>query len=156
MIFAIGHKPIMEEKDKNNLLEEVVQEPEPAARPEVSGAELKEAVPAPEAAEEQKENKAEALEVLESSGSEKEKPAPVVAEGVAPATPAGAKTAQVFSAEQETRLNEAVTLAFSEGIEKAIELIKKDDSAYLVDALHDKLVDELYQRLIQAGKLKEL
>ena len=74
----------------------------------------------------------------------------------APAAPAGAKTAQTFSAEQETRLNEAVTLAFSEGIEKAIELIKKDDSAYLVDALHDKLVDELYQRLIQAGKLKEM
>ena len=46
-------------------------------------------------------------------------------------------------------------MAFEEGIKKAVEAAKATGDAYLIDKLHDTLVDELRQQLIEKGKLKE-
>ncbi len=78
-------------------------------------------------------------------------------QAVAAVTPAPAALpgAPVPSTEEQ-QIEEAVNLAFTKGIENAIEQIKKSGKDHLLDAFHDKMVDELYQRLIQSGKLKQL
>jgi len=47
-------------------------------------------------------------------------------------------------------------LAFEKGLDFAVETAKALDSAYVLDELHDTLVDELYQKLIEQRKLKKL
>jgi len=65
------------------------------------------------------------------------------------------KTVPVSPAE-EKKIAEAVELAFAEGIQKAVDFVRQSGQAHLVDALHDKIIDELAQRLKQAGKLEEV
>ena len=57
--------------------------------------------------------------------------------------------------DKEHQLKILVDLALQEGIEKAVAAAKATGDAYLIDELHDKLVDELRQQLIEKGKLKE-
>lgn len=59
-------------------------------------------------------------------------------------------------ATEEQQIEEAINLAFAKGLESAIEQIKKSGQSHLLDAFHDKIVDELYQRLVQSGKLKQI
>lgn len=59
-------------------------------------------------------------------------------------------------ATEEQQIEEAINLAFTKGLESAIEQIKKSGQPHLLDAFHDKIVDELYQRLVQSGKLKQI
>jgi len=47
-------------------------------------------------------------------------------------------------------------LAFQKGLDFAIQVAKDLDNAYVLDEFHDTLVDELYKRLIQEDKLKQL
>ena len=47
-------------------------------------------------------------------------------------------------------------LAFEKGIDVAIEEARKLDSPYILDEFHDSLVDELREKLIEKGKLKQM
>ena len=44
-------------------------------------------------------------------------------------------------------------IALSEGIEPAVQLARDIGSAYVLDALHDVLVDKLFEELVKRGKL---
>lgn len=57
--------------------------------------------------------------------------------------------------EQDRQLKILVDMAFSQGIEKAVQAAKDSGDAYLLDKFHDTLVDELHQQLVERGKLKE-
>jgi len=48
------------------------------------------------------------------------------------------------------------TLAFEKGIQHSIKVARGLNDAYLLDALHDKLVGELHDELVKKGKLKEI
>jgi len=53
--------------------------------------------------------------------------------------------------EQIKTLND---LAVQRGVDFVIEIAKALDDAHVLDELHDSLVDELYQKLVEQGKLK--
>lgn len=71
--------------------------------------------------------------------------------------PAPAVTSQApLSEEMKVRVQELVNLAFTESPSAAIKKAKATNNAALIDAFHDLLVDELYNYLIERGKLKQL
>lgn len=45
-------------------------------------------------------------------------------------------------------------MAFDQGIREAIKIARELDNAYVLDAFHDSLVDQLYQKLIEAKKIE--
>lgn len=47
-------------------------------------------------------------------------------------------------------------LAFEKGISHSIRIARSLNDAYLLDALHDKLIGDLHQELVEKGKLKEI
>lgn len=47
-----------------------------------------------------------------------------------------------------------VQIAFEKGIGAAIEAAKAKNDPHLLDDFHDALIDQFYQRLVEAGKLK--
>ncbi|MEK7615609.1 MAG: hypothetical protein AAB420_00195 [Patescibacteria group bacterium] len=49
-----------------------------------------------------------------------------------------------------------VNTAFLKSIDEAIKEAKATNNAALIDAFHDLLVDELYNHLIERGKLKQM
>ena len=49
-----------------------------------------------------------------------------------------------------------ITLAFEKGIRHSIKVARNLNDAYLLDELHDKLVGELRNELVEKGKLKDL
>ncbi|MBU2564592.1 hypothetical protein KKA23_03370 [Patescibacteria group bacterium] len=57
---------------------------------------------------------------------------------------------------KERQINLLIDFAFEKGIDRAIEVVKRMDNPYLLDEFHDTLVDELYNKLIETGKLKAL
>jgi len=57
---------------------------------------------------------------------------------------------------KERQIQLLTGLAFEKGLSRAIEVAKRLDSPYLLDEFHDSLVDELYNKLVQEGKLKQL
>lgn len=57
--------------------------------------------------------------------------------------------------ENDRQLKILVDLAFSEGIDKAVQAARSSENPYLIDKFHDTLVDELRQKLLEKGKLKE-
>lgn len=63
---------------------------------------------------------------------------------------------QVQSQPKERQIKLLTDLAFEKGIPHAVEVVKKMDNPYLLDEFHDALVDELYKKLIETGKLKAL
>ena len=73
-----------------------------------------------------------------------------------PSAKAQKKAKELKALDQPGQLKSLSDLAFQEGLDYAIEVAKALDSAYLLDELHDSLVDELYQKLIEQGKLKKL
>lgn len=60
-----------------------------------------------------------------------------------------------LSDEEEKEIKQAIEIAFAKGIEKGVDYVRTSDSPHLVDAFHDRLVDQLYDRLLQSGKLKK-
>ena len=46
-------------------------------------------------------------------------------------------------------------IAFEKGLDAAIEEAKKLNNPYILDEFHDTLVDELYKKLVEAGKLEQ-
>ena len=58
--------------------------------------------------------------------------------------------------EKDRQLKMLVDIAFSKGLDQAVEAARATNNAYLIDEFHDLLVDKLRQELIEKGKLKEL
>lgn len=57
--------------------------------------------------------------------------------------------------QKNPQIKKLCDLAFSDGIDEAIKQAEKTNKAYILDELHDTLIDELRTKLIQVGKLKE-
>jgi len=57
---------------------------------------------------------------------------------------------------KERQIQFLVDLALEKGIYEAVHTAKAFDSPYLMDELHDAIVDSLYARLVQEGKLKQI
>jgi hypothetical protein len=73
------------------------------------------------------------------------------------AAQAAAKTgtigASTTSPADEQKLDELVMHAFTKGIASAVNEARKMNIPFLVDMLHDRLVDEYYEKLLEARKV---
>lgn len=69
-------------------------------------------------------------------------------------TPSPAKKQGII--EKNPKVKALVDMAFHEGVAKAVEEAKKTGDAYLIDAFHDALVDEVYDTLLKEKLLKEI
>jgi len=67
-----------------------------------------------------------------------------------------AKTPLVKDEEAENLIKELIQLAFDKNVVMAVERARKTGNFYLLDALHDRLVDEFYNQLVQQNKIKKL
>lgn len=47
---------------------------------------------------------------------------------------------------EEKQLQEIIEIAFKEGIEKALKIVKDLNDPYLLDEFHDKLLEEIQKR----------
>lgn len=54
------------------------------------------------------------------------------------------------------KVQELVELAFSKSLNEAIGLARATQNAALIDAFHDVMVDELYDHLVETGKLDRI
>jgi hypothetical protein len=54
------------------------------------------------------------------------------------------------------KVQELVELAFSKSLGEAIELARATQNAAIIDAFHDIMVDELYDHLVETGKLEKI
>jgi hypothetical protein len=108
------------------------------------------------------------LEIREKAEKEQETPAVSPAQEIPKVTPspvatgaaqasktAASKKEDLKDLDKEHQLKVLVDLALQQGIEKAVAAAKATGDAYLIDQLHDTLIDELRQQLIEKGKLKE-
>lgn len=48
--------------------------------------------------------------------------------------------------EKEKEMEEFLSIAFKEGLEKALEAIKKIQDPYLLDEFHDRLIEEIKKK----------
>lgn len=60
-----------------------------------------------------------------------------------------------LSGELKTKVQELVNIAFAKSINYAISQAKATNNAALIDAFHDALVDELFNYLVERGKLRK-
>ncbi len=85
------------------------------------------------------------------------KPSPVDPTAVpAPAAPVSDDIPSYKLPELKAGVEELVRLVFQKNIDTAIKEVKKKNDPALVDAFHDVLVDELYDRLVGEDKLKQM
>jgi hypothetical protein len=63
---------------------------------------------------------------------------------------------QIKDQPKERQIQLLINLAFEKSVIEAIEVAKGLDNPYLIDELHDTLVDKLYNKLVEEGKLKKL
>lgn len=56
--------------------------------------------------------------------------------------------------EREEQLRVLIELSFSEGVASAVKRARRL-TPWLLDELHDRLIDEYYQKLVQAGQVTE-
>jgi hypothetical protein len=61
-----------------------------------------------------------------------------------------------LSEELKAKVQELVNIAFSKTIDEAVKQARATNNAALIDAFHDALVDELYNYLVERGKLKRM
>lgn len=57
---------------------------------------------------------------------------------------------------KESQIKTLCDIALEEGINPAIDMAKKLNNPYVLDELHDVLVDKLYKELIEKGKLEKM
>lgn len=72
------------------------------------------------------------------------------------AGPAQKQVQRLKDLDRENQVKELCHLALQKGVDFAVEVAKGLDDAYVLDELHDSLVDELHKKLIEQGKLKKL
>jgi len=73
-----------------------------------------------------------------------------------PATPPTASVPAYLSDELKSKVQELVNMAFNQSIADAVKAASKLNNPALIDAFHDILVDQLYNTLIERGKLKKM
>ena len=61
-----------------------------------------------------------------------------------------------LSAELKEQVQALVNLAFTQSISQAIKQVRVTNNAALIDAFHDVLADELYNLLVERGKLPKI
>lgn len=66
------------------------------------------------------------------------------------------KTKELKTYQADKQLKALVEIAFERGLKDAVEIAKRLENAYLLDAFHDTLVDELHKELVAQGKLEEI
>lgn len=70
-------------------------------------------------------------------------------------TPAGQTTStRLPTAADEEAVTRHIAAAFVKGIAAAVNDARKTGDPFLIDLLHDRLVDEYYQKLVAARKIK--
>ena len=57
---------------------------------------------------------------------------------------------------KERQIQILTEMAFEKGIVYAVEIAKNLDNPYLLDEFHDVLVDQLYNKLVEEGKLEKI
>lgn len=57
---------------------------------------------------------------------------------------------------KERQIQILTEMAFEKGVVYAVEIAKNLDSPYLLDEFHDVLVDQLYNKLVEEGKLEKI
>ena len=65
-------------------------------------------------------------------------------------------TREIKNLDTARQVKVLITLAFEKGIGHSIKVARNLNDAYLLDELHDKLVGELRNELVEKGKLKNL
>ena len=66
------------------------------------------------------------------------------------------KAQQIKDQPKERQIELLKQMAFEKSVIEAVEVAKKLDNPYLLDEFHDALVDELYNKLVEQGKLKAI
>lgn len=57
---------------------------------------------------------------------------------------------------KERQIQTLTEMAFEKGVVYAVEIAKNLDNPYLLDEFHDVLVDQLYNKLVEEGKLEKI
>ncbi len=70
--------------------------------------------------------------------------------------PAPSASPQTIPPQLHQKVQALVNVAFLKSIDEAIKEARATNNAALIDAFHDLLVDELYQHLVERGKLKAM
>lgn len=70
--------------------------------------------------------------------------------------PPAAGLPSYLSADLKDKVQELTDTAFTKSISDAVKEARATGNAALIDAFHDALVDELYDYLIERGKLKKI
>lgn len=73
-----------------------------------------------------------------------------------PSVGAGTEIPSYLSDELRPKVQEFVRMAFEKSLNAAITMAKATQNPALIDAFHDMIVDELYTRLIEEGKLESV
>ncbi len=73
-----------------------------------------------------------------------------------PAKPIKKTAADFKNLDKDHQVKILATVAFEEGITRAVDMARHLNDAYVLDELHDHLVGELYERLVKEGKLKKV
>lgn len=66
------------------------------------------------------------------------------------------KIAELKNLDTAGQVKKLSLLAFEKGISHSIKIARSLNDAYLLDALHDKLIGDLHQELVERGRLKEI
>lgn len=67
-----------------------------------------------------------------------------------------AQTQAIRGMDEKRKVDTLAMVAFEKGISQSINLAKKLQDPYILDALHDRLIGELREELIKRGRLKNL
>ena len=70
--------------------------------------------------------------------------------------PTKEKAKELKRYEKTQQLKGLIDIAFQKGVSYAVDVAREMDNPFLLDELHDVLVDELRKELIDRGKLEEL
>lgn len=66
------------------------------------------------------------------------------------------KAQEIKAQPKERQIQLLTELAFEKSVIEAVEIAKQLDSPYLLDEFHDILVDKLYDKLVEEGKLEKI
>lgn len=81
---------------------------------------------------------------------------PKIKPAVAPLPHVIKKAKEIKGKPKERQVQLLTDLAFDKGVIHAAEVAKGLDDPYILDEFHDTLVDELYNYLVEQGRLKEI
>jgi len=82
---------------------------------------------------------------------------PPTSQSVKPKLPKLSEETPSYELEElQPKVRQLVEHAFQKSLDEAISLAKSADNEALLDAFHDIIVDELYDHLVETGKLEEV